>query len=318
MLWEFVKGLCMFDYPHLETLWAVQDQGTFEKAAIKLTVTRSAISQKMKWLEQRWGASLISRNPVNTTKLGNRLCRHLEHVRLLETKLHLDHGHLFQTDEIDPISIELMFHDKLIPTGLLEQLVIFADHQSDFLINTTKLDEELIQIKMDNGDTCIAISGSWWDNPLYKVHHLGKQKYMLVSSAAFAQKYFDGQIDLKKLRSAPSVAHNSAPDLATRFLTQLKGNLYECTSDNSPSLYSIMNTCLDGKAWAMIPTPLVQNYLENGRLINLCPGETLTIDIYLYVLHSLEKIVPQLSEMIISAANDFLQPMDGPQSKAAV
>ena len=264
------------------------------------------------------GAPLISRNPVNTTKLGNSLCRHLENVRMLETKLQLNHGCLFETSEIDPISIELMFHENLIPTGLLEQLVIFADHQSDFLINTTKLDEELIQIKMDNGDTCIAISGSWWDNPLYKVHHLGKQKYMLVSSAAFAQKYFDGQIDLKKLRSAPSVAHNSAPDLATRFLTQLKGNLYECTSDNSPSLYSIMNTCLDGKAWAMIPTPLVQNYLENGRLINLCPGETLTIDIYLYVLHSLEKIVPQLSEMIISAANDFLQPMDGPQSKAAV
>lgn len=308
----------MFDYPHLETLWVVQNQGTFEKAAHKLNITRSAISQKMKWLEQRLGTPLISRNPVKTTKLGKRLCKHFEHVRLLETKLQLNHGHLFNSSGIDPINIDLMFHGRLIPTGLLEQLVIFSDYQSDFLINTTTVDEELIQLKMDNGDTGAAITSILRDNPLYIVHHLGKQNYMPVSSAAFAHKYFDGQIDISKLRRAPSVAHNSAPDLASRFLTQLDGNLYECTSDSFPSLYSIMNTCIDGKAWAMVPTPLAQNYLENCRLINLCPGETLTIDMYLYVLHSLEKIIPQLSEIIISAANDFLQPMDGPQSKAAV
>lgn len=299
----------MFDYPHLETLWAVQDQGTFEKAAKKLKVTRSAISQKMKWLEERWGAPLISRKPVKTTTLGNKLCRHLEHVRLLETKLQLNHGHLFDTSEIDPISIELMFHNDLIPTGLLEQLVTLSDQQNDIFINTAALDETMMRSRMQNGDACIAISASWWDNPLYQNYHLGKQTFKAISNADFANQFFDINANLKTLHKAPNVAHNSAADLGSRFLTQLGGDLCQCNSDTVPSLYSIMNACLDGKAWAMVPTPLVQNHIHDGRLIDLCPGESLNVDIYLYVLRSLQSVVPQVTDLINAAAAEFLRPV---------
>ncbi|MEF4873600.1 LysR family transcriptional regulator, partial [Escherichia coli] len=43
----------MFDYAGLEALAAVMREGSFERAARKLHVTPSAVSQRIKLLEER-------------------------------------------------------------------------------------------------------------------------------------------------------------------------------------------------------------------------------------------------------------------------
>ena len=78
----------MFDYAHLEALLAVEREGSFEGAARSLGVTSSAVSQRIKLLEERIGAVVINRQaPIKPTHVGIELCRHAELVSILEDKI---------------------------------------------------------------------------------------------------------------------------------------------------------------------------------------------------------------------------------------
>ena len=79
----------MLDYAALSALAAVVREGSFERAAQALHVTPSAISQRIRLLEERMGCALVLRGqPCLPTEAGRRLCQHVDHVRLLEQDLH--------------------------------------------------------------------------------------------------------------------------------------------------------------------------------------------------------------------------------------
>ena len=79
----------MLDYASLAAVAAVVREGSFERAARALNVTPSAISQRVKQLEERLGCVLIVRGqPCTATGTGRLLCRHVEQVGMLEQELH--------------------------------------------------------------------------------------------------------------------------------------------------------------------------------------------------------------------------------------
>ena len=85
----------MLDYAGLEALAAVLREGSFERAARRLHVTPSAVSQRIKQLEERVGQVLVQRGtPCTGTAAGRRLCLHLEQVALLEHQLRRTHHDL--------------------------------------------------------------------------------------------------------------------------------------------------------------------------------------------------------------------------------
>ena len=78
----------MLDYAALAALAAVVREGSLEKAAQALGVTPSAISQRVRGLEERLGAVLVVRGqPCTPTEPGARLCAHWRQVALLEEAL---------------------------------------------------------------------------------------------------------------------------------------------------------------------------------------------------------------------------------------
>ena len=78
----------MIDYPAARAVAMIVQTGSFEGAARALNVTPSAISQRVRQLEERLGAVLIDRGvPCTATEKGAWLCRHMEHVGMLETGL---------------------------------------------------------------------------------------------------------------------------------------------------------------------------------------------------------------------------------------
>ncbi len=80
----------MFDYPQLTALAAVHRRGSFDLAAASLNLTPSAISQRVKALEERVGTLLIKRGqPCLATEAGLRLIRHLDEVHFLNPPWHM-------------------------------------------------------------------------------------------------------------------------------------------------------------------------------------------------------------------------------------
>ena len=78
----------MLDYSSLAAVATVVQEGSFERAARVLNVTPSAISQRIKLLEERLGTVLVARGqPCTATDTGRLLCRHIEQVAMLEQDL---------------------------------------------------------------------------------------------------------------------------------------------------------------------------------------------------------------------------------------
>ncbi|NCV87736.1 MAG: LysR family transcriptional regulator, partial [Oxalobacteraceae bacterium] len=78
----------MLDYSSLFALAAVVKEGSFERAARALHVTPSAVSQRIRLLEERLGCALVVRGqPCQATEAGRRLCQHIDRVSLLEHEL---------------------------------------------------------------------------------------------------------------------------------------------------------------------------------------------------------------------------------------
>ena len=85
----------MIDYAALSALSAVLRNGSFDGAAAELGLTQSAVSQRIKALEDRVGATLLKRTrPPEATEPGKRLLRHAEEVGVLEQALSRDLGAL--------------------------------------------------------------------------------------------------------------------------------------------------------------------------------------------------------------------------------
>ena len=78
----------MLDYAALRAVAMVAQTGAFEKAARVLNVTPSAVSQRVKQLEERLGTVLSERgSPCVATERGEWLCQHMDNVGMLEGEL---------------------------------------------------------------------------------------------------------------------------------------------------------------------------------------------------------------------------------------
>lgn len=93
--------MSIFDYKAIAALQAVIETQSFEAAATKLFITQSAISQRIKTLENNYGEPLLIRTlPYLPTKLGEALLGHYKRITLLEEALHTQLSSKSQTQRI--------------------------------------------------------------------------------------------------------------------------------------------------------------------------------------------------------------------------
>ena len=80
-----------FDPDALECLAAIIEEGGFERAAQRLSITQSAVSQRLRALEAQVGTVLIVRSrPLKATQAGQLLLKHAKMMRLLRADLERD------------------------------------------------------------------------------------------------------------------------------------------------------------------------------------------------------------------------------------
>lgn len=81
------------DGQHLRALSAILRNGSFDAAAAELGVTQSAVSQRLKALEENVGVKLVNREkPCTGTEAGRRIAAHADHLQAMEQALAVDLG----------------------------------------------------------------------------------------------------------------------------------------------------------------------------------------------------------------------------------
>uniref|UniRef100_UPI0025B6CF6C ArgP/LysG family DNA-binding transcriptional regulator n=1 Tax=Aeromonas caviae TaxID=648 RepID=UPI0025B6CF6C len=175
------------DYKLLLALDAVIREQNFERAAQRLHITQSAISQRIKQLEQQFAEPLIIRSqPLQATGLGQKLLAHYRQVRQLELELT---GELSPDEPRAPIRVSIAVNADSLATWFLPALAPLLE-QYPIELNLLVDDESRTLDRVREGQAFGAVSLQ--PQPLAGccVDELGEMRYLLTASPAFVARHF--------------------------------------------------------------------------------------------------------------------------------
>lgn len=299
-----------FDADALECLAAIVEEGGFERAALRLSVTQSAVSQRLRALEAQVGTVLLVRSrPVRPTSAGRLLIKHAMQMRLLRADLETDLQDLAPgagaAHEEDRISIAINADSiatwalpalgPLVEEGL--PLEIIADDQ-DFTHEWLREGQVL---------GCVttlkqALRGC-------KVLPLGAMPYVAVASAAYAAAHCPQGLTPHNFRHIPFIAFNRKDDLQTEFVGRACGLRRVTLSQRFvPSSEGQVRAALAGWGATVVPLLQVREWLARGELVNLAPHVTLPVALYWHCWNLDSVVIDRLTAALAAAAAQALAP----------
>jgi LysR family transcriptional regulator (chromosome initiation inhibitor) len=263
----------MLDYPQLAALAAVHRRGSFDLAAASLGLTPSAISQRVKVLEDRTGTLLIRRGqPCTATEAGLRLIRHLEDVVLLEQALAQD----LPGPSEGPATVRLAVNADSLGTWVIPALAATGGLLYDLVID----DQDHSQDWLRRGEVAAAITGH--PGPLQGCDTvpLGALRYHATASPAYMARWMPQGATLAALSQAPALTYSDKDRLQADWLRGVTGRRFAFPTHRIASTTGFVDAALAGLGWGMNPHPLVQGHLAAGRLVELVPGRPLDVPLY--------------------------------------
>jgi LysR family transcriptional regulator (chromosome initiation inhibitor) len=259
------------DYRTLQALDAVIRERGFERAAQKLCITQSAVSQRIKQLENLFGQPLLVRTvPPRPTEQGQKLLALLHQVELLEEEW-LGNDNINENNDT-PLLLSLAVNADSLATWLLPALKsVLVD--SPIRLNMQVEDETRTQERLRRGEVVGAVSIQPQALPSCLVDRLGALDYLFVASKGFAERYFPNGVTRSALLKAPAVAFDHLDDMHQAFLQQnfgLPPGSVPCHIVNSSEAF--VQLARQGTTCCMIPHLQIEQELDSGELIDLTPG----------------------------------------------
>lgn len=254
----------MLDYAQLTALAAVHRRGAFDLAAADLGFTPSAISQRIKALEERTGTLLITRGqPCRATPTGLRLIAHLDQVTLLENALHGDLPHMHQ----QPATLRIAVNADSLATWVMPALAATPD----FLFDLVLADQDIAQNWLRKGEVAAAITSA--PGPLQGCDTLplGALRYRATATPAFVSRWFPAGITATAIAKAPTLIFSESDRLQAQWAQRETGHTGPLPTHRIASSEGFVAACLAGLAWALNPEALIAPHLASGTLIDLRP-----------------------------------------------
>ncbi|SHK06134.1 LysR family transcriptional regulator, chromosome initiation inhibitor [Shimia gijangensis] len=254
-----------FDYAHLQALAAILRTGSFDGAAAELGVTQSAISQRLKALEDRVGALLVHRgHPCTGTDAGRRLASHVTNVGLLERNLDKDLRSLVPGPDA-PVRIAV--NADSLATWLLPALANVPDMLFDLVVD----DQEYSADWLRRGEVAAAITSNDRAVSGCDCRALGNLHYVATASPDFMQRYFADGVTAQTMSAAPMLRFDPKDYLQGRWMQKYLGRKLTPPSHRLPSPQGFVEASLLGLGWGMNPELLVRSHIASGALVPLLP-----------------------------------------------
>ncbi|MBV7538106.1 ArgP/LysG family DNA-binding transcriptional regulator [Duganella sp. sic0402] len=294
------------DYRALAVLDAVVSQGSFEKAALALGISQSAVSQRIKALEDAAGRLLIVRGqPAVPTGLGQRLVSHHRNVKLMEASLDIDLGNQVSMPEIalavDAASLATWFPLALPP--------LLSPPRCQLNVQQAATGMALHLVREGSVFGCVAAGADASETQANgpQLTPLGRMRYVCVATKAFAGHWFGDGFSMEAARLAPAVV--SDRDMMSGFLHEvldLRGAYPHHTLPLSPAA----SECVSGSlAYGLLPWQQVSAALNDERLVDLAPGHFVDVPLYWHAWNLDTPFTRALSEQIIATARRHLLPV---------
>lgn len=185
------------------TVAAVADEGTLDAASRALRVTPSAVSQRLKSLEEQLGRVLVVRSkPVRLTEAGEAVVRLARQIALLE---HDALGGLgLEGDDAPRTRIPLAVNADSMATWFLPPLArLSAAHGLDFDLHRD--DQNFTARLLESGTVMAAVTSEETPVAGCSVAPLGVLEYHAMAERGFAERWFADGVTPESLAAAPFV-----------------------------------------------------------------------------------------------------------------
>jgi LysR family transcriptional regulator (chromosome initiation inhibitor) len=285
------------DYRALAVLDAVVSQGSFEKAALSLGISQSAVSQRIKALEDAAGRLLIVRGqPAVPTGLGQRLVSHHRNVKLMEASLDIDLGNKVSMPEI-ALAVDAASLATWFPLGLQPLL---SPPRCQLHVQQASTELALHLVREGSVFGCVAAGPTEAQANGPQMTPLGRMRYVCVATEAFANHWFgDGFLE-EAVQLAPAVV--SDRDMMSGFLQQVLGWRGAYPHHTLP-LSAATSECVFGSlAYGLMPLQQVSAALAEERLVDLAPGHVVDVALNWHAWNLDTPFTRALSEQIVATA----------------
>ncbi|SDF14801.1 LysR family transcriptional regulator ArgP [Rhodobacter capsulatus] len=297
----------MLDYPLLAALAAVIREGGFDRAAAVLGVTPSAVSQRIRALEDRVGAALVVRSqPPVPTETGARLCAHVERVRLLEGELAADLPGLAGQG---PPALPVAVNADSLGSWFLPAAARFSE-ATGALLHLLLDDEEHTAARLRSGEVLAAVTADPAAVPGCRTRPLGALRYVACASPAFIARHFPQGVTAAALTHAPVLQFDRKDGLQARWLRRHLDLPLAASTHQLPSTQGFLDACLLGLGWALHPLPLAAAPLAEGRLVELLPGAALEVPLHWQHARLGARLLEALTREVAAEARRCLIPPD--------
>ncbi|MEM9968950.1 MAG: LysR family transcriptional regulator ArgP [Pseudomonadota bacterium] len=286
------------DPAQLDALSTILRLGSFDAAAVTLNVTPSAISQRIKSLEEQIGATLVIRGmPCEGTALGKRLAKHAEDVALMEAAV------LGARGKANAPHIRLAVPADSLATWLVPALAKTPKLLFDLQIDDQDTADELLR----QGTVSAAVTGHARAAPGCDVFALGALRYIATASPAYMRSHFASGVNARTLAAAPMLTFTPKDHLQNRWVSQKTGEALHPPRHQMPSTHAFIDATLHGLAWGMNPEALIADHLAAHRLVALDPDLPLDVPLYWQITRAMAPALELLTRAIKQTAQTYLR-----------
>lgn len=262
----------------LDTLTAVVREGTFDAAARALRVTPSAVSQRIKALEQRLGRVLVVRSkPVTATSAGEAVLRLAQQVTVLERDTLRGLG--AEPDDERPASIPIAVNADSLSTWILPPLARVAAREH-LTFDLVRDDQDHTARLLAAGTVMAAVASDAAPVAGCISTPLGRMTYLAVATPAFVARWFPDGVTPGALDRAPAIDLDRKDGLQQRFARRLARRAVDPPRHYVPASADFAVAVQLGLGWAMLPTAHAQPALDAGQLVDLAPGQHLAVPLH--------------------------------------
>ncbi|MEU0675914.1 LysR family transcriptional regulator ArgP [Streptomyces sp. NPDC006172] len=298
----------MMDLPldQVRTLLAVVDEGTFDAAAAALHVTPSAVSQRVKALEQRTGRVLLLRTkPVRATESGEIVVRFARQLARLERDTRSELG---LSGDGEPTRVSIAVNADSLATWFLPALVkvsqepplAFELHREDETRTAELLRKGLVMAAVTSSPDAVAGCS---------VRALGRMRYIAAAHPDFAARHLDGVPLAEGLARAPVVTLDRSDELQDTFVRRLRRGRGGAgpVRHAVPTSEGFVDAVAAGLGWGLVPEAQAGALLESGRLTPLAPGRFLDVPLYWQQWKLDSPALAAVAEAVTATARDALR-----------
>jgi LysR family transcriptional regulator, chromosome initiation inhibitor len=303
----------MLDAKPLEALDAVVSHGSFRAAAQALHLTLSAVSQRVKGLEDALGQRLLVRGKrLRATPAGQALLAHVRQVRLMEadllTELHGGGQAGGRTRTWQSLSVAVNADSMagwFLP-GVVETL-----QRHRLLLDVTIDDQDHTHAALKGGEVVGCVTTLATPMRGCVAEPLGVVRYRCVATAALARQCQTGQgrVSPHRLLATPAVIFNHKDALQDTFLAQhfgLRNASYP--RHFAPAVDAFETAIALGLGWGMVPEQHLRSHGGTLDALEILPGATVDVALYWQHWEREPASAQRLTQAIKTAARARLLP----------